>query len=132
LYGADVDEKTNPFEARLGFVVKLHKNFIGRNKLQEEKQKGPGKLRVGLVMLNRVIPRHGFEISSDQEERGIVTSGTLSPMINKGIAMGYVEKQSASEGTPVDILIRGRHEPARVTKTPFYDTTKYGHTRNIQ
>jgi aminomethyltransferase len=131
LYGTDIDEKTNPFEARLGFVVKLHKDFIGRSKLREARENVSKKLRVGLVMQNRVIPRHGFSIASHGEEIGIVTSGTLSPTIEKGIAMGYVERGSAKDGTLVDIRIRDRYEAARITKTPFYDTTQYGYSRKI-
>ena len=129
LYGTDIDEKTNPFEARLGFVVKLRKEFVGRSKLQEVKEEGPRRLRVGLVTKNRVIPRSGFTIMSEGEEKGVVTSGTLSPLLNTGIAMGYVEQQIAKEGTPVGIRIRERLEGAEVVNTPFYDTTKYGYSR---
>ena len=60
LYGTDKDEDTNPYEARLGFVVKLHKEFIGRHKLSKIRETGPSRIRVGLVMERRVIPRHGF------------------------------------------------------------------------
>jgi aminomethyltransferase len=128
LYGTDMDEKTNPFEARLGFVVKLHKEFIGRSRLEEVKRVGPEKVRVGLVTDNRVIPRHGFSIRNGGAELGLVTSGTLSPVLNTGIAMGYV-KQSAKGDIRVKIQIRERLEAARVVRTPFYDTTKYGYAR---
>jgi aminomethyltransferase len=131
LNGTDIDEKTNPFEARLGFVVKLQKDFVGRGKLQELKANGPRKLRVGLVTQHRVIPRHGFSITTHGEEIGTVTSGTLSTIINTGIAMGYVKEESAKEGTIVDIRIRDRYEAARITKPPFYDTTKFGYSRKI-
>jgi glycine cleavage system T protein (aminomethyltransferase) len=129
LYGTDIDEKTNPFEARLGFVVKLQKDFIGRSKLQEIKTNGPERLRVGLVTENRVIPRHGFRIANHDEEIGVVTSGTLSPIIKTGIAMGYVGRASAKEDARVEIRIRDRYEGAKITKLPFYDTTKYGYSR---
>ena len=129
LYGTDIDEKTTPYEARLGFVVKLRKEFIGRSKLQEEQQNGPRKLRVGLVMQRRVIPRHGFNIANGDNQIGNVTSGTLSPIVNNGIALGYVQRESAGEGSVVDVLIRNKREPARITKPPFYETTKYGYTR---
>ena len=131
LHGTDIDEKTNPFEARLGFVVKLQKDFVGKDKLLELKADGPKKLRVGIVTQNRVIPRHGFTIASRGEEIGTITSGTLSPIINTGIAMGYVKEASAKEGALVDIRIRDRYEAARITKPPFYDTTKYGYSRKI-
>jgi len=129
LYGTDIDEKTDPFEARLGFVVKLHKDFIGRSKLKEVKESGPRRLRVGFAMQNRVIPRHGFTITLNGEDIGVVTSGTLSPIINTGIAMGYVRQQNAKLGSLVDMRVRNRYEPAIITNTPFYDTTKYGYSR---
>lgn len=129
LYGTDIDEKTDPFEARLGFVVRLEKDFIGRSKLQVAKEKGSSKLRVGFIMQNRVIPRHGFAIASNGEDVGVVTSGTLSPTINKGIAMGYVGKRYAEDGALVNVRVRDRYEPAKITKLPFYDTTTYGHSR---
>lgn len=129
LYGTDIDEKTTPFEARLGFVVKLHKDFIGRSKLREAKENGPARLRVGLVTQNRVIPRHGFAITGNGKDIGVVTSGTLSPIIKTGIAMGYIEPQNAKDGSLVDILVRDRYEAAKITRPPFYDTTKYGYSR---
>jgi len=132
LYGTDIDEKTNPFEARLGFVVKLQKDFIGRSRLQEAKEKGPKKLRVGLMMQNRVIPRRGFSITANGEHVGVVTSGTLSPIINKGIAMGYVNQTNSQDSASVQVHVRDRCEEARITKPPFYDTAKYGYSRKSQ
>jgi aminomethyltransferase len=132
LYGTDIDEKTNPFEAKLGFVVKLTKDFIGRSKLQEAKQNGPNKFRVGLMMQNRAIPRHGFSISANGKDIGVVTSGTLSPILNTGVAMGYAQQPNTREGAIVQVRIRDRYEPARITKPPFYDTTKFGYSRKPQ
>jgi aminomethyltransferase len=131
LYGTDMDEDTNPFEARLGFVVKLHKNFIGKQKLQEAKEGGLSRIRVGLVTEKRVIPRHGFSVFSQAKIVGTVCSGSLSPILNTGIAMGYVEKEASEEGSTLDIGVRDRMEKARVVKMPFYDTAKYGHAREI-
>ena len=132
LYGTDIDEKTNPFEAKLGFVVRLNKDFIGRSKLQEAKQNSPKKLRVGLIMQNRAIPRHGFSISVNGKDIGAVTSGTLSPILNTGVAMGYTQQPNAQDEAPVQVRIRDRYEPARITKPPFYDTTKFGYLRKSQ
>ena len=129
LYGTDMDENTNPFEARLGFVVKFQKEFIGKNKLEEIKARGTPRVRIGLVTEKRVIPRHGFSIVRDGQEVGSVTSGTLSPLLNTGIAIGYVNREDAKEGTKVDVQIRGRSEQARVVKPPFYDPTNYGYSR---
>lgn len=129
LYGTDIDEKTNPFEARLGFVVKLQKDFIGRSRLKEVKEIGPTRLRVGFVTQNRVVPRRGFAIAGNGRDVGVVTSGTLSPIVKKGIAMGYVEKENAQDGSLVNMRVRGRYEAARITRPPFYDTTRYGYSR---
>jgi aminomethyltransferase len=129
LYGSDMDESTNPYEARLGFVVKLHKDFIGRDKLLQIKEKGTPRVRVGLVTERKVIPRHGFEMSTNGTSVGKITSGSLSPLLNTGIAMGYVEKEIAQEGNFLDIQIRGRLEKAKVVKPPFYDTNIYGYAR---
>ena len=131
LYGTDIDETTNPYEARLGFVVKLQKNFIGRDKLERIKTDGPARLRVGLVTMNRVIPRHGFAVEDREEEVGKITSGTLSPILNTGIAIGYVDPNRATEGNMLNVRIRNRPERAQVVKPPFYDTSKYGYSRKI-
>jgi aminomethyltransferase len=129
LYGTDMDENTNPYEARLSFVVKLRKDFIGKQKLQEIKENGAPRVRVGIVSERRVIPRHGFHIYHQGKGVGKVTSGSLSPILNTGIAMGYVEREAADEGTELDIEVRDRMEKAKVVKLPFYDATRYGYSR---
>ena len=129
LYGTDMDEKTNPIEAKLGFVVKLHKEFIGRQRIREIKEKGTQRTRVGLLTTKRVIPRHGFNIIQDGQPGGVVTSGTLSPLLNTGIAMGYIKTELAREGGIVQIEIRERLEEAKIVKPPFYDTNRYGYSR---
>lgn len=129
LYGNEMDEETNPYEAKLGFVVKLHKDFIGKKRLQEIKDKGTPRLRVGITTARRVIPRHGFHIIHEGREVGSVTSGTLSPLINTGIGMGYVNAEIARAGNVVQIHVRDRLEEARIVRPPFYDTSKYGYTR---
>jgi len=129
LYGNDMDEKTNPYEAKLGFVVKLHKDFIGKKKLQEIKERGTPRVRVGITTARRVIPRHGFNIIHEGREVGSVTSGTLSPLINTGIGMGYVNTEIAREGNVVEIHVRDRLEEAKIVRPPFYDTSRYGYSR---
>jgi aminomethyltransferase len=128
LYGTDMDESTNPYEAKLGFVVNLKKSFIGRPCIEEIKQKGTLRSRIGLVTVNRVIPRHGFQIFRSGVGVGEVTSGTLSPILNKGIAIGYVRTEDARFNS-FEITIRDRNEDARAVKPPFYDTNKYGYAR---
>lgn len=129
LYGTDMDETTNPFEAKLGWVVKLTKDFIGKQKLQQVKNAGTTRTRVGLVTERRVIPRHGFKISNNGKKVGSVTSGSLSPILNTGIAMGYMETEAAIEGAKVEIDLRGKMEQAKIVKPPFYDTARFGYSR---
>lgn len=131
LYGTDIDENTNPYEARLGFVVKLHKDFIGKRRLQEARERGPLRLRVGMVTERRVIPRQGFQISHHGEYVGTITSGSLSLILNTGIAMGYVVREAAEEGAMVEVQIRDRVEKAKLVKPPFYDTARYGYSRKL-
>ena len=124
-----MDEATNPYEARLGFVVKLEKEFIGRDQLRVVKRDGPKRVRIGLVTTNRVIPRHGCEILQLGHKTGEVTSGSLSPILNKGIAMGYVSTSETDTKSAFQIRIRNRLEGATFTKPPFYDSSKFGYTR---
>jgi len=131
LYGNEMDEDTNPFEAKLSFAVKLHKDFIGKERLLQIKEKGTPRVRIGLVMENRVIPRQGFEITINGKSVGTVTSGTLSPLINTGIAMGCIEKEAAKEGNSLDVQVRSRVEKAKIVKPPFYDTKVYGYAREV-
>ena len=132
LYGTDIDENTNPLEARLGFAVKFHKEFIGKQALLELKTAGLiARTRIGLVTLTRVIPRHGFEIFSQGGKVGNVTSGTLSPTTDRGIAMGYVEDKVTHEGDIIEVRIRERFEKGRLVKPPFYDPSRFGYARKI-
>jgi aminomethyltransferase len=125
LYGNDMDEKNNPFEAGLGWITKLEKeNFIGRTALIDIKEKGTSRILTGFkiadeTMARRAIPRHGFQIVHDGKEIGRVTSGTLSPTLQTSIAMGYVEREFAIEGNEVQILIREKEVAFTVTKPPF-------------
>ncbi len=124
LYGNDIDETTHPLEAGLGWITKLNKgDFIGRQALLDVKAQGVKRKLVGLEVEGEGFPRHGYPILSHDgtsEVIGTVTSGTVSPMLNKGIAMGYVPVDSSAIGSDVRMDIRGRRLPARVVKTPFY------------
>ena len=132
LYGTDMDESTNPYEAKLGFVVKLEKEFVGRLSLKEVKEGGTIKSRTCFVTSNRVIPRHGYAIlRTSGQEVGQVTSGTLSPILDKGIAMGYVGTEDAKLSS-LGVRVRDRVETVTSVKPPFYDTTKYGYARKQQ
>jgi aminomethyltransferase len=130
LYGNDINEDTTPLEAKLTFTVNFEKdNFIGKDALLKQKDEGLKRIRVGLRMLKRGIPRRGYEIFLDGEKIGRVTSGTFSPLLQRGIGMGYVPPEHAAMGTQVDIKIRKSFLSAEIVKTPFYDIIRYGWQR---
>lgn len=120
LYGHEIDSKTTPIEAALGWACDLNKNFIGRNALLKQKLEGVNKKLVGFEMIERGIARNGYEIASNGQVIGYVTSGMPAPTLEKNIGLGYVPPEFAKIGTEFDILIRGKATKARVVKTPFY------------
>ncbi|MCD6529502.1 glycine cleavage system aminomethyltransferase GcvT [Candidatus Bathyarchaeota archaeon] len=121
LYGNDLTEETTPLEAGLSFVVKFHKgDFIGREALLKQKEEGIKRKRVGIRLLERGIPRPGQEVIVDGEVVGLVTSGTLSPLLKVGIAMAYLPVDLSKEGTAVKVKIRRRLVDGTVVKLPFY------------
>ncbi len=124
LYGSDMDESTNPYQAGLGWTVKLDKGeFIGREALRRVKEAGPDRVIVGLRSSDRTIPRHGAAVRADGEEVGLVTSGTFSFFLNQGIAMASIAAGSAPVGATVEIAGRGAAGQAEVVKLPFYRGT---------
>ncbi len=122
LYGNDIDKTTNPIEAGLGWVVALDKSggFIGADVLKKVEADKPTRRLVCLEMQDRSIARPHYPILAQGQAVGAVTSGTLSPSLNKGIALGYVKRQFAKAGTEAQIDIRGRTAPALIVKPPFY------------
>ena len=134
LYGNDITEKTNPLEARLRWVVKFKKDggFIGREALQKVREAGVERSQVGIQVVGRGIPRHGYEILDEAGEEviGEVTSGGMAPTLGYGIAMGYVPRELRKLGTPVKIRIRSRLVDGKIVKAhPFYDDSVYGWKR---
>ncbi len=120
LYGNDIDQTTNPLEAGLGWITKLDKgDFIGRDVLLKVKEEGVQRRLVAFVLEGPGFPRHGYKIFKDGEELGEVTSGTVSPMLEKGIGLGYVKKGFTKIGTPIEIEIRKKMVPAVIIKPPF-------------
>lgn len=121
LYGNDIDQSTNPLEAGLGWITKLSKgDFIGRDVLQKVQQDGLKRKLVGFIVdEEKAFPRHGYELRSNERTIGVVTSGTLSPILEKGIGMGYVPTNFSEIETPVEVAIRNKNIKARVTKLPF-------------
>lgn len=121
LYGNDIDQKTNPLEAGLGWITKLDKDhFIGRDALLKIKQQGIQRKLIGFQLEARAIPRHGYPIFNETDQIGVVTSGMFSPILQKSIGLGYVPLNYADVGAMLNIDIRGRKLPAEVAKTPFY------------
>lgn len=129
LYGQDMDEGYNPLEARLEFVVDMEKpSFVGREALLKISREGIARWRIGVKMLDRGIPRQGFKIGADGEALGEVTSGTYSPSIKTGIAMGYIQRPLPC-GTAVQVRIREREGAGVVSEMPFYNEETYGWKR---
>lgn len=122
LYGNDIDNTTNPIEAGLGWITKLAKGtFIGCEPIAKMKEDKPARKLVGFISdAEKFIPRHHYEIYSvDGEKIGHVTSGNMSPSMNKAIGMGYVASAFAAAGTDIEIEARGKRFPAKVAKIPF-------------
>jgi aminomethyltransferase len=120
LYGNDIDQTTNPLEAGLGWITKLKKNnFIAKDVLVKVKEAGLKRKLVGMISDEKTFPRHGYDISLNGKVIGHITSGTVSPILDKPIAMGYVPAELSSEGSKVNFLIRGKEFPATVVKFPF-------------
>jgi aminomethyltransferase len=120
LYGNDIDDTTSPLEAGLGWITKFAKDFTAKEKLQKQKEDGVERKLVGFEMIDRGIPRHGYEIKGfDGGTIGYVTSGTQSPSLNKAIGIGYVRSAFASADTNIFIKVRDKLLQAKVVKIPF-------------
>jgi aminomethyltransferase len=120
LYGHDIDRTTDPYEARLGWVVNLAKpGFVGREALTRLKAEGPARKLVGLHVAVGGVPRQGFAIVRDGETIGVVTSGTFSPTLKRNIAMGYVPLAFSQPGQTVQVQMRGKAVEAEVVPLPF-------------
>lgn len=130
-YGNDINEDTTPLEARLGFAVQLHKDdFIGKEALLRNKTEGVERIRVGIRALERGIPRSGNTIFLGEKEVGHVTSGTFSPLLRCGMAMGYVLSEHSQIGTEIRARTDRSFVHAAISTTPFYDEAKYGRKRS--
>ncbi len=120
LYGNDIDQTTNTLEAGLGWITKLKKgDFIARPVLEKVKAEGLKRKLVGIEIEEKAIPRHGYAIRSNGTAVGSVTSGTFSPSLEKGIAMGYVDAAYCSVGSPVHVDVRGKDVEGKITTMPF-------------
>lgn len=121
LYGNDIDDTTSPIEAGLGWITKFTKDFINREQIEAHKTEGVSRRLVGFELIDRGIPRQGYEIhDADGNTIGNVTSGTMSPSLKKAIGMGYIPTDAKNEGTEIFISIRNKPVRAKVVKLPFY------------
>lgn len=108
-----------PLEATLSWTINWDHDFIGKEALIKQKENGKYERLTCLLCIDRGIPRQGCEIQKKGQKIGTVTSGTLSPCLNKGIAMGYLKQEYREPGTQLDIIIRGKPVKAEVVKPPF-------------
>lgn len=121
LYGNDINDTTSPIEAGLGWITKFTKDFTNSAALKKQKEEGVSKKLVAFEVVEKAVPRHDYEIVNEAGENiGVVTSGTMSPSLKKGIGMGYVKTAYAKLGSQIFIQIRNKAIPAIVVKLPFY------------
>ncbi|MBT3621992.1 MAG: glycine cleavage system aminomethyltransferase GcvT [Flavobacteriales bacterium] len=120
LYGNDINDTTSPIEAGLGWITKFTKEFINHEQLKAQKEGGATRKLVGIQLVDKGIARKDYPIvDSDGNEIGIVTSGTMSPTLNKAIAMAYVPKELSKVGSEVYIQVRKKQLKAEVVALPF-------------
>jgi aminomethyltransferase len=125
LYGHELSKETSPIEAGLSWAVRLDKErFIGKEAIEAHGNSGPTSKLVGLEAVGRCVPRQGYSLSSASGSVGIVTSGTFSPVLEKGIAMAYVASLCSEAGTQLSIDVRGKPCDARIVRMPFYHHNK--------
>jgi aminomethyltransferase len=121
LYGNDIDETTDPWEAGLGWTVKLEgRSFLGSEALRERKERGLSRKLVGLEMVGRGIALHGYPVVEHGQQIGVVTSGSPCPTLGKNLGLAYVPIAQAGLGGPLSVEVRGKAVEAKVVALPFY------------
>ncbi len=133
LHGFDIDPETNPFTADLGWVISADKaGYIGYESIAELRENPPPQVKRGVV-LDRGIPRHGFDVFDEASNPiGSVTSGTFSPILKRGVALCKVKRELSGLGSAVRVKVRETEEGGHLVKPPFYDETAYGWKRTPQ
>ena len=127
LYGHELSESIDPFEAGLGFACHLvGYDFPGRDALKQLEEQPPRRVRIGLVLEGRRVAREGYTVLSGGRPVGVVTSGTFSPSLQRSIAMAYVAPECAAVDTALSVDVRGREEAVRVVSLPFYQRVTQG------
>lgn len=126
LYGQEITPDISPIEAGLGFAVKVDKeaDFIGKEVLKDQKENGAPRKLVGIEMIDRGIPRHGYPVFVGDKKVGEVTTGTQSPTLNKSVGLVLIEKAFSELGQEVEVQIRNKNVKAVVVKSPFYRRPK--------
>jgi len=121
LYGNDINDTTSPLEAGLGWITKFTKDFVNSENLKKQKEAGVSRKLVGFELTDRGVPRQDYEIvDKNGNNIGVVTSGTMSPSMNKGIGLGYVTTENSAVDSEIFIRIRKNDVAAKVVKLPFY------------
>lgn len=120
LYGHELSASINALEARMNWTISWEKEFIGRDALLKTKLEGPSRLLVGFEMVDKAVAREHYPVAKDGVEIGHVTSGMKSPTLDKFLGLAYVPAALASNGTEIDILVRGQPKKAVIVKRPFY------------
>lgn len=126
LYGQELSKDITPLEAGIGFAVKLQKEpkFIGQEALLAQKEQGLTRKSIGIEMIGKGIPRHGYKVLKDGIEIGEVTTGTQSPLSKRNIGLALLDVKYAEVGTEIEIEVRGKLVPAITVATPFYKRSK--------
>lgn len=125
LYGHEISADIQPFEADLGWIVKMDKgDFVGRAALEKAQAKGLTRKLIGFEMQGRGIARDGYEVWMDGRPAGWVTSGGPSPSLNKNIGLCYLPVEQAVPGVAIQVMIRNAPVPAVTVETPFYKRAK--------
>ena len=124
LYGHEISDEITPLEANLGWICKLNKEFLGRDALVKQKEKGLQRKLVGFEMIDKGIARDGFDVYVENEKVGFVTSGSPAPFLKKNIGLAFVPVELAKVGQAIKIDVRGKHLAAQIVPTPFYKREK--------
>jgi aminomethyltransferase len=120
LYGNDIDDATSPLEGGLGWITKFTKEFTNSGAIQQQKELGVKRKLVGFKMIDKGIPRHDYALKDAAGNViGKVTSGTISPILNVGIGLGYVTVENSAVGSTIFVDVRGKALKAEVAKVPF-------------
>ncbi len=126
LYGQDLDEEKTPLQCSYKRLVCWEKDFVGKRALERQKSAGIQEVLAGFELLERGIARQGARLFKSGKQVGLVTSGSFSPTLKKGIGLGYIEQDFSAAGTGIEAEIRGKKVKAKVAKLPFYKSEKNG------